>query len=161
MKVLFITHAVFLDPTRISTGNSVRGFFLAKGLAERGHLVIFAGPSGLERFASKTTPEPGIQVTTFAGRAGLVRLLEECRPDVLLVGYWELLDELPETLEMPVVLDVGIYVDDDGKMCGDVDFEAAEKIVGSITPVPGGVGTVTTSVLVKHVAEAAQKQAGL
>ena len=106
MKVLFITHAVFLDPTRISTGNSVRGFFLAKGLAERGHQVLFAGPSGLERFASKTAPEPGIQVTTFAGHAGLARLLEEYRPDVLLVGYWELLDELPETLETPVVLDV-------------------------------------------------------
>ncbi len=106
MKVLFITHAVFLDPTRISTGNSVRGFFLAKGLAERGHQVIFAGPSGLDRFASQTAPEPGIQVTTFAGRAGLARLIEEYRPDVLLVGYWELLDELPGTLEIPVVLDV-------------------------------------------------------
>ena len=106
MKVLFITHAVFLDPTRISTGNSVRGFFLAKGLAERGHQVLFAGPSGLERFASKTAPEPGIQVTTFAGRAGLAHLLAEYRPDVLLVGYWELLDELPDALEMPVVLDV-------------------------------------------------------
>ncbi|MDL2254301.1 bifunctional 5,10-methylenetetrahydrofolate dehydrogenase/5,10-methenyltetrahydrofolate cyclohydrolase [Ruminococcaceae bacterium OttesenSCG-928-I18] len=57
-----------------------------------------------------------------------------------------------------VVLDVGIYVDENGKMCGDVDFEAAETMVGSVTPVPGGVGTVTTSVLVKHVVEAAQKQ---
>ena len=43
-------------------------------------------------------------------------------------------------------------------MCGDVDFEAAESIVSAITPVPGGVGTVTTSVLVSHVVEAARRQ---
>ena len=56
------------------------------------------------------------------------------------------------------VIDVGINVDDEGKLCGDVDFEAVEPIVGAITPVPGGVGTVTTSVLVKHVVEAAKRQ---
>ena len=57
------------------------------------------------------------------------------------------------------VIDVGINVLEDGRMCGDVDFEAAEGIVGAITPVPGGVGTVTTSVLVKHVVQAAKKVA--
>lgn len=56
-----------------------------------------------------------------------------------------------------VVIDVGIHVGDDGKLCGDVDFAAAEPVVGAITPVPGGVGTVTTSVLVRHVAEAAAR----
>lgn len=58
-----------------------------------------------------------------------------------------------------IVIDVGINVDDAGKMCGDVDFEAAEKIVAGITPVPGGVGTVTTSVLVGHVVASAEKAA--
>lgn len=108
MRVLFITHAVFLDPTRISAGNSVRGFFLAKGLVERGHQVTFACPSSLERFSSKAVeaPEPGIRVASFSDRAGLARLLEEQKPGVLLVGYWELLDELPEAPGMPVVLDV-------------------------------------------------------
>lgn len=54
------------------------------------------------------------------------------------------------------VIDVGIhYNEKKGKLCGDVDFEKAEPIVGAITPVPGGVGAVTTSVLVSHVAEAA------
>jgi 5,10-methylene-tetrahydrofolate dehydrogenase/Methenyl tetrahydrofolate cyclohydrolase len=57
-----------------------------------------------------------------------------------------------------VVIDVGINVKEDGSLCGDADFAAAEPIVGSITPVPGGVGTVTTSVLVKHVVEAAKRQ---
>lgn len=55
------------------------------------------------------------------------------------------------------VVDVGINVDADGGLCGDVDFAAAENIVEAITPVPGGVGTVTTSVLIKHVLEAAEK----
>lgn len=56
------------------------------------------------------------------------------------------------------VVDVGINVNEEGKLCGDVDFAAAENVVGAITPVPGGVGTVTTSVLVNHVAVAALRQ---
>ncbi len=56
-----------------------------------------------------------------------------------------------------IVVDVGINMTDEGKLCGDVKFEDAEPIVGAITPVPGGVGTVTTSVLVSHVVEAAKK----
>jgi len=55
-----------------------------------------------------------------------------------------------------VVIDVGInWSDEKGKLCGDVKFEDAEPIVKAITPVPGGVGTVTTSVLVSHVVKAA------
>jgi len=58
-----------------------------------------------------------------------------------------------------VVLDVGInWNEQKGKLCGDVLFEDAEPVVTAITPVPGGVGTVTTSVLVSHVVEAASKR---
>ena len=46
----------------------------------------------------------------------------------------------------------------DGKLCGDVDYAAVEPIVDAITPVPGGVGSVTTSVLVGHVVEAAMRK---
>ena len=56
-----------------------------------------------------------------------------------------------------VVIDVGINVDENGKLCGDVKFDEAEEIVAAITPVPGGVGTVTPSVLVGHVVEAAKR----
>ena len=56
-----------------------------------------------------------------------------------------------------VVIDVGIHVNDEGKLTGDVRFDEAEPVVEAITPVPGGVGTVTTSVLVKHVVLAAEK----
>ena len=59
------------------------------------------------------------------------------------------------------VVDVGIHVNEEGKLCGDVQFAAAEPVVDAITPVPGGVGTVTTSVLVGHVVQAACKKAGV
>lgn len=45
------------------------------------------------------------------------------------------------------MIDVGINVNEEGKLCGDVNFEEAEKIVEAITPVPRGVGGVTTSIL--------------
>ena len=56
------------------------------------------------------------------------------------------------------VVDVGIHVNEEGKLCGDVRFDEAEPIVEAVTPVPGGVGTVTTSVLVGHVVDAASAQ---
>ena len=61
--------------------------------------------------------------------------------------------------EGQVVVDVGIHVNEEGKLCGDVRFSEAEPLVDAITPVPGGVGTVTTSVLVGHVVDAAEKAA--
>lgn len=54
-----------------------------------------------------------------------------------------------------VVIDVGINVDDEGNLCGDVDFDAIGDIAAAATPVPGGVGSVTTSVLAKHLVKAA------
>lgn len=60
--------------------------------------------------------------------------------------------------EGQVVIDVGIgWNEEKQKLCGDVKFEEAEPAVAMITPVPGGVGSVTTSVLVSHVAEAAKR----
>lgn len=56
-----------------------------------------------------------------------------------------------------VIIDVGINVDSEGNMCGDVAFSEVEPVVAAITPVPGGVGSVTTAVLAKHVIEAAEK----
>ena len=56
-----------------------------------------------------------------------------------------------------VVIDVGINMDENGKLCGDVDYDSVESVVAAITPVPGGVGSVTTSVLVAHVVEAAAR----
>ncbi len=55
-----------------------------------------------------------------------------------------------------VLVDVGVNVNSEGKLCGDVCFEQAEPLVEAITPVPGGVGSVTTLVLCKHVIQAAE-----
>lgn len=60
-----------------------------------------------------------------------------------------------------VVVDVGMNWDEaSGRFVGDVDFAAVEPIVSAITPVPGGVGAVTTAVLASHVAQAAAAQTG-
>ena len=57
-----------------------------------------------------------------------------------------------------IVIDVGInWNEQEQKLCGDVDFEAVAPVVQAITPVPGGVGTVTTSMLISHVVEAAKR----
>ena len=60
--------------------------------------------------------------------------------------------------EEQTVIDVGItWSNDKKKVCGDVLFEEVEPLVKAITPVPGGVGAVTTSLLVRHVVEAAER----
>ncbi len=58
--------------------------------------------------------------------------------------------------EGAVVIDVGINRDEDGKLCGDVDFENIEKKAYAITPVPGGVGPMTRAVLMKNTVTAAK-----
>lgn len=54
------------------------------------------------------------------------------------------------------VIDVGMNVDEEGKLCGDVDFASVSEIVDAITPVPRGVGSVTTSVLLRAVVQNAK-----
>ena len=55
-----------------------------------------------------------------------------------------------------VMIDVGINVDENGKLCGDVDYATLDGKASAATPVPGGVGTVTTAVLAKHLIQAAK-----
>ena len=63
--------------------------------------------------------------------------------------------------EKTIVIDVGINVDENGMLCGDVNFGQIEDKVFMATPVPGGVGAVTTAVLAKHVLEAAKRRHAL
>ena len=59
-----------------------------------------------------------------------------------------------------IVIDIGLTYDEKrGKLCGDVDHEAAERIVRCISAVPGGIGAVTSTILCQHVIEAAEAQA--
>jgi methylenetetrahydrofolate dehydrogenase (NADP+)/methenyltetrahydrofolate cyclohydrolase len=83
----------------------------------------------------------------------------ECRAADIVVaaaGVAKMLDA-SYLSEGAVVIDVGINVDADGNLCGDVDFDSACEKAFLITPVPGGVGSVTTSVLAKHLLQAAKQ----
>lgn len=59
-----------------------------------------------------------------------------------------------------VVIDVGMNRNDEGKLCGDVDFEGVKQVAGWITPVPGGVGPMTITMLLVNTLEAAERAAG-
>jgi methylenetetrahydrofolate dehydrogenase (NADP+)/methenyltetrahydrofolate cyclohydrolase len=59
-----------------------------------------------------------------------------------------------------VVIDVGMNRNDEGKLCGDVDFEGVKEVAGWITPVPGGVGPMTRAMLLVNTLEAAERAAG-
>lgn len=90
-------------------------------------------------------------------------LEEECRRAEILVaaaGRAKMLGA-SHVGEQAVVIDVGINVDEDGKLCGDVDFASIDGRAAMSTPVPGGVGAVTTAVLAKHLAQAAKRSWGL
>ena len=60
-----------------------------------------------------------------------------------------------------VVIDVGINRLPDGKLCGDVDYDGCKEVAGQITPVPGGVGPMTITMLLANTIEAAERKAGL
>ena len=58
-----------------------------------------------------------------------------------------------------VVLDVGMNRNDEGKLCGDVDFDGVKEVASHITPVPGGVGPMTITMLLVNTLEAAERAA--
>ncbi|MBQ7559403.1 MAG: bifunctional 5,10-methylene-tetrahydrofolate dehydrogenase/5,10-methylene-tetrahydrofolate cyclohydrolase [Synergistaceae bacterium] len=84
-------------------------------------------------------------------------LAEVCRNSEIIIAAIGKANFIDKNFAAPgqIIIDVGINLDSDGKLCGDVNFNEAEPIVKAITPVPAGVGAVTTAVLAKHVIEAA------
>lgn len=86
-------------------------------------------------------------------------IAEECKRADILVACAGSAKMIKRDFTNPdqIVVDVGInFVD--GAMCGDVDYDDVAEHVAAITPVPGGVGTVTTSVLLKHTLESAERR---
>ena len=79
--------------------------------------------------------------------------------DIIIAAAGRLRNVTPDFVkEGQVIIDVGVNWDEEkGGIAGDVDFDAVEPLVSAITPVPGGVGTVTSSVLISHVVEAAKR----
>jgi methylenetetrahydrofolate dehydrogenase (NADP+) / methenyltetrahydrofolate cyclohydrolase len=87
-------------------------------------------------------------------------LPRECRRADILIAAAGKANFLDETFvhSNQVVIDVGINVDEKGNLCGDVDYDKVAPLVDAITPVPGGVGTVTTAILLEHVIRNASRQ---
>ncbi len=87
-------------------------------------------------------------------------LVRACRDaDILVVAIGKA-DAIDDRFLSPgqTVVDVGINVDESGKTRGDVVFDAACRVAHAVTPVPGGVGSVTTAILCRHIVEAAERR---
>lgn len=107
MKLCLVTHGTFLDPARIASGNSVRAYYTARALVERGVEVVHLHPAELERHATPGLQVPqGVTVASYRDGPDLLRRIARERPTAVLVGYWELLEHFPESYEYPIVVDV-------------------------------------------------------
>ena len=89
-----------------------------------------------------------------------IRLKEICqKADILIVAVGKKNFVTADMIKPgAVVIDVGINVQENGKLCGDVDFNEVKEVAGYITPVPGGVGLMTRAMLMKNSLEATKCQ---
>ncbi len=108
MRVLLLTHGTYLHRDAIVSGNSVRAYYLSRGLVEHGIEVIYVYPEGLDSYARKQAADvhPGITIQTYRNPEDLAGLLVATRPDAIYVGYWELLEHIPIECDLPIILDV-------------------------------------------------------
>ncbi|MBQ3053881.1 MAG: bifunctional methylenetetrahydrofolate dehydrogenase/methenyltetrahydrofolate cyclohydrolase FolD [Clostridia bacterium] len=85
-------------------------------------------------------------------------LAQECREADILVAAVGKAKLITGDMVKPgaTVIDVGMNRDENGKLCGDVDFESVKNVAGAITPVPGGVGPMTRAILMKNTVHAAE-----
>jgi len=127
--------------------------FTGKKVAVLGRSLVIGKPVAMMAMERNAT------VTICHSRTGAEKMKEICRESDIIIaamGRAKIVDG-SYLGENQIILDVGINVDQNGNLCGDVDFEAAEAKAAAITPVPGGVGAVTTAVLMLQTLEAAQK----
>jgi len=88
-----------------------------------------------------------------------VDIEEECKKADIIVACCGVAKMITSSYvrEGQIVIDVGMNVDDEGKLCGDVDYDSVSEIAEAVTPVPGGVGSITTAILLKHVVNNAER----
>lgn len=143
------------------TAEAVMEVLKANGISPQGKRVTIVGRSMVVgRPLSMLMLKANATVTICHTKT--VNLQETCRSAEILVaaaGKARMLDAGYVGTDA-VVIDVGINVDENGKLCGDVDFASLEGTALAATPVPGGVGAVTTAVLAKHLARAALARGG-
>ena len=126
-----------------------------KKTAVLGRSLVIGKPAAMMAMEQNAT------VTVCHSKTGEEKMKAICRESDILIaamGRAAMIDE-SYIRDGQVVLDVGINVNEEGKLCGDVDADSAAA-AGFLTPVPGGVGAVTTAVLMQQTAEAAERQTG-
>lgn len=129
--------------------------FSGKKVAVMGRSLVIGKPVAMMAMERNAT------VTVCHSRTGADNMKKICEESDILIaamGKAKMIDG-NYIGEDTIVFDVGINVTDEGKLCGDVDFDDVEQRASAITPVPGGVGAVTTAVLMLQTVEAAQKRA--
>jgi glycosyltransferase involved in cell wall biosynthesis len=108
MKVLIVTHGSAFQPDQVLSGNSIRAYYLGRGLAEHGIDVVFAYPgsrsSHRESRSESDVSESDIRY--FGNSTELHALIREVKPQAILVGYWELLESFPYDFEIPLIVDL-------------------------------------------------------
>lgn len=127
--------------------------FSGKKVAVLGRSLVIGKPVAMMAMGQNAT------VTTCHSRTGEDNMKAICRDSDIIIaamGRAKMIDGSYFGTDQ-VILDVGINVDENGNLCGDVDFDSAEPAAGYITPVPGGVGAVTTAVLMLQTLEAAER----
>jgi methylenetetrahydrofolate dehydrogenase (NADP+) / methenyltetrahydrofolate cyclohydrolase len=153
------------DPTFLScTPYGVLELLAEAGVDTVGANVVIVGRSNL-------VGRPLSVMLTLKGRDATVTLAHSrtrdlpavCRSADVLVAAVGVAGLVTADMVKPgaVVIDVGTNRDDDGKLVGDVDFEAVAEVAGAITPVPGGVGPMTVTMLLQNTLEAARARRGL
>ena len=123
-----------------------------KNIAVLGRSLVIGKPLSMMLTAENAT------VTMCHSKTqGLEKICRNSEIIVAAVGKAKFIDK-NFVSQNQIIIDVGINVDENNKLCGDVDFEKVEPLVKAITPVPGGVGAVTTAVLAGHVIDAAESK---
>ena len=137
---------------------------LVSALAEdenvHGILVQLPLPRGLDEKKLLSLIPPAKDVDGFlAENIGRLALKEEGTVACTPLGVMEMLSRsnIPVAGKRAVVIDVGMDRDENGKLCGDVDFENIKEKASAITPVPGGVGPMTIAMLLKNTCDAAER----
>ena len=152
----------YVDTDKIVVQGSSAGGHLAACLAMFWHTKWLAEMAGVTNDILKPAAmlllNENATVTICHSRTkNLEKVTSQADILVAAVGRAKMIKE-NSVKEGAVVIDVGINVDENGNLCGDVDTASVQDKVSMITPVPAGVGSVTTSILAKHVVKACKNQ---
>jgi len=122
------------------------------GISMEGKNVVIVGRSNIvgKPLAALCLIENAIVTIAHSKAKDLKSLCKEADILIAAVGRAKMFNH-EYVKENQIVIDVGINVDENGKLCGDVDFEDVKEIVGYITPVPGGVGPMTVTMLLANL----------